>query len=149
MGMSAMAQTSKADIALRRAKVLELRLAGASERSIARELGISNGTAHNDLAAVADEFRAHARQDIEAAKGKQLLRYERLLAAQWANAIGGDREATGQVLAIMAGIAKTLGLDAPLKVNVLDEARELAREFGLDPDLVVREAECILRRGRG
>ena len=85
---------------------------------------------------------------LENAKQVRKLEVDRLdsmLKAVWAKAALGRVDAVKIVLKIMERRAAYLGLDAPKRVDITTQVRELAVELGVDPDLAVLEAEAIIR----
>ncbi len=102
--------SKRAEIAVRRHKALELKIAGHSDRSIARILDVDVSTAHRDVKNVLEALgREHAE---EAANLRSLLniRYEELFHAYYDQAIAGDVEATKIVVRIMERVAKINGV---------------------------------------
>lgn len=94
--------------ATRRAKALELRLAGASWQQTADGAGFASaGAAFN---AVKREIDAIPRENAELLVQQELERLDRLQMAHWKNARNGDTFATGTVLKVMDARAKLLGL---------------------------------------
>lgn len=110
----------KAQVAERRTKAITLRLAGMDYDTIAARLGyagkaaackdITRALAQNlaDLGRTADELR-----EVE------LARLDRLQAAAWAPAVGGELRAIDTVLRIIDRRCRLLGLDAPVRAEVL------------------------------
>ena len=100
----------------RRRQVSALMLAGVTDSErIASQLGVSSRTIRRDIAELEARWQVEAVQDISAAKGKDLERTERLIAALWPEAIKGQWLATDRVLALMQHRAALLGLNAPQK----------------------------------
>ncbi|MDP6799442.1 MAG: hypothetical protein QF744_06360, partial [SAR202 cluster bacterium] len=102
--------SKRAEIAVRRHKALELKIAGHSDRAIARMLDVDVSTAHRDVKNVLEAMaREHAE---EAANLRALLniRYEELFHAYYDQAVGGDVEATKIVVGIMERVAKINGV---------------------------------------
>ena len=104
------------EIDARRRRVSSLLLAGVTNQTaIADQLGVNQSTISRDVAAIEKKWQAESVQDISAAKGKDLERTERLIAALWPEAIKGRWLATDRVLALMQHRAALLGLNAPQK----------------------------------
>ena len=102
--------SKRAEVAVRRHKALELKIAGHSDRAIARMLDVDVSTAHRDVKNVLEAMaREHAE---EAANLRALLniRYEELFHAYYDQAVGGDVEATKIVVGIMERVAKINGV---------------------------------------
>lgn len=106
-------------VAERRAKAVQLRLAGADYDQISRQLGYSSRQAARE-----DVHRAHVaalsemRESVEELRTQDLDRLARLQVAFWPAAIQGDVKAGDMVLKILARRAKMMGLDSALKVEV-------------------------------
>ena len=95
---------------------VQVKIAGYSDREIARRLGVGVSTAHND---VKNDLEALAREHAEEAANLRALlniRYEELFHAYYDQAVGGDTEATKIVVGIMERVAKINGVipDRPL-----------------------------------
>ena len=118
----------------RRAQVARLLLAGVTDqRAIAEKLGVSQPTISRDIKHIEKDWQQAAVQDIAAAKGKDLARTERLIAALWESAIKGKWLATDRVLALMQHRARLLGLEAPAKQDI--NMQHVIREYvGINPE---------------
>lgn len=134
-----------------------------------------------DIASIVKEWRKRAESDIGEVKGIELGKLNTLELEYWAAWVrscqpreitmtakseGGQstisassrREQRDGNPAFLAGVlncierrCKILGIDAPVKVNIEDVTREMARELGLDESLEKRaltEVSRILRSGR-
>ena len=100
------------ETAERRAKVSALRLAGVrDQRSIARQLGVSQPTISRDFDVLDKLYQERAAQDIAAAKGLDLERIEELITALWPAAKKGQWLAVDRIVALMERKARLLGLD--------------------------------------
>ena len=136
----------------RRARVAALLLAGVTDqRRIAEQLDVSQPTISRDIRAIEADWQMTAAQDIAAAKGKDLERTERLIAALWDDARRGKWLATDRVISLMQHRAKLLGLNAPEKredthrIEVAHIVQHVAESTGLDPAEIIAEAERIVR----
>ena len=102
-------QSIKSKISARRRQVLDLVIAGASERSIADTLGISHGQVNKDkrfaLGQLADGPEVDAMRDL------LRVRYDRLILAYWQQALTGDTDAATQVHKAMNGLRAIYGID--------------------------------------
>ena len=113
--------SKRAEIAVRRHKALELKIAGHSDRAIARILDVDVSTAHRDVKNVLEALaREHA---DEAANLRALLniRYEELFHAYYDQAIAGDVEATKIVVGIMERVAKINGVIPDRSLVTVDQ----------------------------
>ena len=111
----------RAEIEARRYDALQLKIAGYSDREIARRLGVGVSTAHNDVKNVLEALaREHAE---EAANLRALLniRYETLFHAYYDQAVGGDVEATKIVVGIMERVAKINGVIPDRSLVTVDQ----------------------------
>ena len=114
---------------LRRYEVLRLKVAGVSERRIAKQLGVSHTQAYRDVKRVLGDL---AKQHQEVANGLRtvmMLRYERLLESWWPRALDGDDKATDLCLKIMAAERQICGLD-PKEPLIADNRAEVV-EIGI------------------
>ena len=67
--------------------------------------------------------------------------------AVWDEAAKGEYAAIDRVLKILERRAKLLGLDMPVRHDILikEESQRLAEKYGLDPAAIIREAEAIVK----
>lgn len=125
------ARQSEIEREARRKRVASLLLAGVRDQTrIAEQLGTSQPTVSRDIKAIEAEWAQSAVQDIAAAKGHDLERIERLIAALWGDAIKGKWLATDRVLALMQHRAKLLGLEAPERLDLSGKVG-ITREYTL------------------
>ena len=122
----------RAAVAVRRHEALELKIAGRSDRAIAKRLGVAVSTAHNDVKNV---LEAQAREDAEAASRLRALlniRLEALFYAYFDRAVGGDVEAAKLLLGIIERIAKINGVipDRPL-IDMRTQTIQVGEGMGL------------------
>ena len=121
----------RAQTAERRRRNIELRLAGATFEAIAVELGYSSR--HEACVDLGRALRQRAAELHEVAGQMlevELARLDRMQLALWPKVLAGDTRAATTVLRIMEQRSRLLGLDAPIKhevvtVDVLDA--EIAR----------------------
>ena len=100
----------------RRFRVLESVLAGASERQIAEQEGVSASLIHKDKRKVlADLAKEHIGLADEV-RAVQMERYNQIMLRWWDRVLNGDRDATEVVLKIMKEINVINGVipDKPL-----------------------------------
>jgi hypothetical protein len=133
----------------RRLKIADLRRRGYTHKTdVARELHISRITVARDWAAIDEWWRQIAAQDVGVAKGRDAEILDKLIGAIIIKAL--DPEAKSQnfyidrVIALIDRKAKLLGMDAPTKVNIVDDIRRRAIEEGLDPEAAIIEATRII-----
>ena len=108
-------------IAVRRAKSLELRVAGASYSQIAREQGVSKDTAWSDVQAELTDLREITKKLAEELRELELRRLDAwtvLATKQARGSFGkaGDVRAIFALAKLQERRAKLLGLDAPTKI---------------------------------
>lgn len=101
-------------------QALELRIAGASFRAIAKQLGIGLRQAYelvsDGLAALKDD-----RDDAaERLRALEVERCDRMTLALGRKVVNGEERAVRAAVAVMDRRAKLLGLDAPVKVEHSD-----------------------------
>jgi hypothetical protein len=134
-------------------KIAQLRMAGLhNQERIAKICGVSQATISRDMKEIDNQTKQSAMVDLATAKGAELIRLERLIAAVWETAlklkgatIRDQMAAIDRIIKLIEVKAKLLGLNAPVTVNLVnDEATRLAREFGLDKSEIMKEAERIL-----
>lgn len=101
--------------AYRKHEVLRLRIAGASYRLIAEQLGISHERVRkivNEMLSALSDVNDELREEL---RRLELERLDTLQASLWANAIQGDYAAIDRILRIMQRRAELCGLDAERK----------------------------------
>src|SRR3990167_920992 len=112
----------------RQRQALELRKAGASFESIAKQLGYADhkgaykaiiSAIHKTLKAPADEV-----QELE------LLRLDAMFLGLWRQAVAGDNFSIDRALKIMERRASLMGLDAPKQFKGTFDWRKEAEEKG-------------------
>lgn len=110
-------RAQQAKTADRRAKAIALHLAGMDWESIADRLGYaSRGAAHTDVTrALKANLKAEAEQ-VETLRYTTGLRLDRLQAALWPKAVGGDTKAADTVLRIIQQRCKIEGVEAPTQI---------------------------------
>lgn len=95
----------------RQALALKLRASGATFAAIGEHLEITAQSAHALVKHAIEDIPAEALSDLRAV---ELARLDRLTAAVWKDATGGDIKAIGAVVLLMQRRAKLTGLDAPV-----------------------------------
>ena len=106
---------------IRAQQSMELRLAGASYRKIAEQLGYANpGTVHKAVCAAMAAITADTAEQL---RGLEAQRLDAMLMGLWRKARAGDVQAIDRVIRIMERRAKLFRLDPP-------EQRELSGPEG-------------------
>lgn len=133
-------------VAERRAKAVQLRMAGATAEEIAVSLQYGGRTdksrrdaVHMDLKRAFEAANRNRDESVEQYRALELDRLDRLQRGSWQAAVGGDPKAVASVLAILDRRCKLLGLDAPVKVDTtVTETTQVDVEFAE----LVREAQA-------
>lgn len=123
-------------------QALELRMAGRTLAEIAKMLGYANHAGadyaiktalRKTLEPTAAEFRSLA-----------LERLTKVLQVHWPAMLQHDEKASILVLRTIKDIRELLGLDAPQKLDIRMQVEELALQYGLSPEELLREAQAII-----
>jgi hypothetical protein len=101
----------------RTAKALDLRIAGASYRQIARQLDIADATAYADIQEELGRLDALNGQKAERLRDLEARRLDQLTIALQPGIESGDPRAILAAVRIMERRARLFGLDAPQKVT--------------------------------
>jgi len=105
-------RAKRAEVTARRAKAIQLRLAGASWQTIADTLGYSDrAAAHKDVTRALEAEMTKLRQGAEVLRESEVRRLDQLQRALWADALKGDTKAADTVLRIIDRRVRLLGLD--------------------------------------
>jgi DNA-binding CsgD family transcriptional regulator len=113
---------AKAEQALRkerRARAVELRIAGMSPHEIAERLGYHVNSVHADLRGALATPAQRTTEELEQLREIEIRRLDRLQVPFFYKALEGDAEALAAVLKVMERRARLLGLDAPTKQHVV------------------------------
>ena len=86
-----------------------------------------------------------AREPLDVVVALESARLDKLLAAWWPLAIGGDKDAAGIVLRAVERRAKPLGLDVPKRIDITGTVETWVAREGLDPQEVLIVAEGIFK----
>jgi hypothetical protein len=130
-------KAKRAEVAERRSKAIAMRLAGMDYDTIAKRLGYYNrGAAYNDITAALEQNVAEQNRNADVLRQEELQRLDRLQAGVWTAAASGDTKAVDTALRIIDRRCKLLGLDAPVRHEVVtmdaveSEIRRLSEELG-------------------
>lgn len=115
-----LSKPQRAKVAERRAEAIGLRLAGMDWDTIATRLHYADkAAACKDVSrALAARLEEEGRA-VEEYREVELMRLDRLQAAAWPAALAGDVRSIEAVLRLMIGRWKLLGLEAPVRAEVL------------------------------
>ena len=135
----------------RRSQVIQLKMAGATEQTIADQLGVSKAQVWNDVKRRLAEVRRDDTEAVQQEYALQKSRYERLLLRWWSQATGPDdtlaARATGIVLDILRRLDSIGGLvpDKPL-IQLNQDNRQIIQSESIRIDIAdISEALTVLR----
>ena len=129
----------------RRLQAFQLRKAGYTYEAIGGALGVSKVAAYKLVRRVVESLDSQSQAEAKVYRALQLARLEEALKAIWPRAMAGELKAVDRVIKILEREAKLLCLDQPIKIDVTDRVRQMAIEYGLDPDEAVETARRIIR----
>lgn len=134
-------KAQRAQTAQRRTQAVQLRLAGMDFERIAAQLGYaSRGAAYTDITRALEGSLAELKHGADVLRHEELLRLNRLQAGLWSAAVGGDTRSAETVLKIIDRRCRLLGLDAPVRHELVTmsaieaEIARLSAELGVAPD---------------
>ena len=113
---------SRERIADRRIEVFELRKTGMELREIAKIVGTSHGTVHQDLKKVLAERLARRDEVVEEYVEIQKAQLNSMVEKYWPKVQEGDIGAGYLLLAVLKRQAELLGLDAPIRQELSTNA---------------------------
>jgi hypothetical protein len=120
----------------KRRDALNLRLAGASYRDIAKALGYAEGNPGNVYKMIQSELNAVVREPAKELREMELRRLDQMQQGLWPEARTGDPEAVRTVLRIMEQRARYYGISAPSPQLVLNQ--HISQQMDTDAVLVVQ-----------
>lgn len=132
------------DMIEREAKVLELRLAGLTWRTIAEAVGYSSGGAA--WKAYQRAIQRVLREPADEVRQQELERLDRMMTIHYQRATQGDVAALNAVVKVMHQRALLLGLYAPTRI---DAKTEVSYSGGGDIDAEVARLAQLLAEGSG
>lgn len=101
----------------KRAKALELRIAGGSYRAIARDMHCSQQSAFRYVQTALAELDQLTQARAERLRELEVARCDQLTLALWRRATQGDAKSVHAIVRVMDRRAKLLGLDAPIETR--------------------------------
>ena len=113
--------SNRAEVAVRRHKALELKIAGHSDRAIARMLDVDVSTAHRDVKNVLEALAREHAEEAANLRSRVTLRYEILFRAYYDQAVAGDADATKICVGIMERMAKINGVIPDRSLVTVDQ----------------------------
>lgn len=142
------------------AQCLRMRLAGMNFPEIAKAMGYAGRS--GAWTAVEREFKRSHQEPADELRTLEIMRLDRVLSRLWEVILykySGEGEplytfadvdkAANRVLQVSRRRSELLGLDAPKKIDITTQIREMAIAEGLDPDQAVRDAESIIQQNGG
>lgn len=112
----------------RRKKALQLWLAAVDLRTIADQVGYADASAAKKaIDRAIEESIAREKEDIDALRRAEIMRYDRVQAAHWGKAMKGDPKSSDVVLKCIQGRERLRGLAAPTRVSL--DAQQLGDEI--------------------
>ena len=123
---------------------MELRKTGATIRSIALAVGVSERQVRNDIERELLQEAERAERATRQYRSLQNSRIEALTFSLWRQAVGGDVAAVGQIVRLMERQARLLGLDGPVLVELDQQITEVAIREGIDPQEAIATVQRIL-----
>ena len=129
--------SKRAEITVRRHRALDLKIAGHSDRAIARILDVDVSTAHRDVKNLLEDLAKKHLEEAANLRALLNLRYEELFHAYYDQAISGDTEATKIVVGIMDRVAKINGVIPDRSLVTVDQRAmkfDQPVTFEIDPD---------------
>lgn len=131
----------KVEIAERRKRVLDLRLAGVTYRAIAKAEGVSHATIVSDVQAALADIPRHSADELRQVETERLDQLQR---AVWGDALKGHLGAVDKALRIVDRRARLLGLDAPQQVQISGDV-----DLDATAEKIMQAAELAFRAANG
>lgn len=103
--------------AVRRQQAFDLRIAGASYRQIAKQIGVSVRTAFKYVSFTLADLDKVTKGKAERLREIELERCDKMILALWPKIKTGDAQCVRAAIAVMDRRAKLIGLDAPTKLE--------------------------------
>lgn len=125
-------------------QALELRRSGATYIQIAKALGYKTpGGSERAVKSALDRITEEPARDV---LKLELERLDVALRAIATSVSQGHLGAIDRWIRLSESRRHLLGLDAPVRVNITDEIREMAIAAGFDPDETLKEAAIVASR---
>lgn len=140
--------TASANVAIRDARALRLRLAGVPYPEIAAQLNFT--TAKLAWDSVQRELRRRLVEPADQLRDLELMRLDRVQMVVWKVIVDPNSrfvdvdKAVKTFLQVSKRRADLLGLDAPKKIDISRQIREMAIAEGLDPEQAIKDAETVI-----
>lgn len=131
-----------------RQMVLDLRIEGFDTLDIASHLDLPVSVVQTYLFEELQNRVAEEAKQTETSRYLSLARMDELLAALFPAAMNGNLGAVDRILKLEDSRAKLLGTNTPIRVDIEQDVREMAKKMGLDPDAAVLEVEAIVKQAR-
>jgi len=104
----------------RRVKAFEMRKAGLNYREIGKSLNISEAQSFRDVSSVMKVLSEQTLTEATSLREMETARLDKLQAALWPGAIGGNARTVEVLVKLMERRAKLWGLDMPIKIAPTD-----------------------------
>lgn len=143
---------------LRRYRMLNMKIAGASERQIAEQEGISHGLVNKDIRKILEDLARDNAGGADKIRALQMERLNALLMRHWPMAMQADGPATDRCLKILDRINAINGVipDKPLINMAIEQTSIMSQtpftfriEHAGDTNEDIPEAESLPETGRG
>ena len=144
MSKASKAAAIDAAVQMKRGLAMALRLTGASYGDIVKA-GVYTSRS-GARSAVMAALKENYTEPTEQVRAMEVARLEALISAHWSKAIGGDIASTKLCIEISARKCRILGIDAPMKVDIVGMLASLADPSGLNVDDMVSEAENLVNQ---
>ena len=140
--------------------MLSMKIAGASERQIAEQEGISHGLVNRDIKKILEDLARDNTGNADKIRVLQMERYNALLLRMWESAMAANEGAVDRVIKIMDRINAINGVipDKPL-INMAIEQTNIQmnqapftfriEHAGDNPDQDISETESLPETGGG
>ncbi len=122
-----------AELAERRATVLNMRKSGATIKQIADKLGVSDGTVHNDLVVTLKQLQERTIELGDSLRELELARLDSALIAIAKQVQDGHLGAVDRMVKIVELRAKLLGLTLQ-RTDITSGGEPLKAYIGISPD---------------
>jgi hypothetical protein len=132
----------------RQQMALDLRIEGFDVVDIARHLDLPVSLIQEYLFDALQTRVAEEAKQTETSRYLSLARFDELTAMLFPAAMNGNLGAVDRLLKIEESRAKLLGTNTPIRVDIEQDVREMAKKLGLDPDAAVLEVEAIVKQNR-
>jgi AcrR family transcriptional regulator len=132
----------------RQQMALDLRIEGFDVVDIAQHLDLPVSLIQEYLFDALQTRVSEEAKQTETSRYLSLARFDELTSMLFPAAMNGNMGAVDRLLKIEESRAKLLGTNTPIRVDIEQDVREMAKKLGLDPDAAVLEVEAIVKQNR-